>query len=120
VHLFDPRLEFCCPGGLTPPNLRPSAFDPGSGQTVEVVTRGRQVDPLTQTFSERLRWTVRDETGTVVRRVEDVLRLRWTYRFEMTYLFELTGFSVRACSSDFHKAPPSYGREQIWVVEKTR
>jgi SAM-dependent methyltransferase len=118
VHLFDPRLEFCFPGSPRPGYPRSTAHDPRSDRSVEVVVTDRRLDPLTQTFSERWRWTVRDRMGKVIRRVPDVLTLRWTYRYEMAYLFELTGFSVRACYSDFRGSPPRYGAEQVWVVEK--
>jgi len=55
----------------------------------------------------------------VVRRCDDVLRLRWTYRHEMRHLFELTGYRVGAEYSDFSGAPPRYAAEQIWVVTPT-
>ena len=45
-----------------------------------------------------------------------MLTLRWTHRQEMRYLFELTGFEVEAEYSDFHRSPPAYGREQIWLA----
>jgi len=44
-----------------------------------------------------------------------VLRLRWTYRYEMRHLLELTGFEVEAEFSRFDRSPSVYGREQIWV-----
>jgi len=53
----------------------------------------------------------------VVQTYSDVLRLRWTYRYEMRYLFELAGFTVVAEHSDFKGSPPRYGAEQVWVVE---
>jgi len=117
VHLFDPRLEFCYPGSPTL-STRPPGRDAKSGRTVDVAVVDRQLDPLTQTFSERWVWTVKDDAGHVIEEVPDTLVLRWTYRYEMAYLFELTGFRVRACYSDFFGSPPRYGAEQVWVVEK--
>lgn len=70
---------------------------------------------MTQTFSERWHWTI-TRRGRVVRRFEDVLRLRWTHRQEMRHLFELTGYRVVAEYSDFQRSPPRYGAEQVWVV----
>jgi hypothetical protein len=85
-------------------------------QDVSLDVTGRETDPVTQTFAEIWRWTVKRD-GAVVRTYQDVLRLRWTYRYEMRYLLELTGFRVRAEYSDFNGSPPRYGAEQVWVVE---
>ncbi len=46
--------------------------------------------------------------------------MRWIYRAEMRLLFALEGFKVVAEYSDFHKAPPAYGKEQIWACRADR
>src|SRR5499427_3502772 len=89
VHLFDPRLEFCTPSAPPMNRARPGVHDPLSGRDVRVEVLERQTDPLTQTFFEIWRWTVSHD-GAEPEIVEDVLRLRWTYRYEMRYLLELT------------------------------
>jgi len=118
VNLFDPRLELCVPDPAVVPMLRSTVQDEATGQDVSVTVTDRRNDPLTQTFSERWRWTV-SRRGRVVRRVDDVLRLRWTYRHEMRHLFELTGYRIVAEYSDFRRSPPRYGAEQIWVATPT-
>ena len=116
VHPFDPMLEFCVPGSAPLSSARPTVRDPFTGQDVSLVVTDRQTDPLTQNFSEVWRWAViRD--GDIVRTFDDELRLRWTYRYEMRYLLELTGFKVLAEYSDFKGSPPRYGAEQVWVAE---
>ena len=57
-----------------------------------------------------------DNTGNSLRREEETLRMRWTYRFEMRYLLEVSGFEVTAEYSDFRGSPPQYGAEQVWVA----
>jgi ubiquinone/menaquinone biosynthesis C-methylase UbiE len=116
VHLFDPRLEFCTPSAPPMNRARPGVHDPSSGHDVSVEVLERQTDPLTQTFFEIWRWTVSHD-GAAPEIVEDVLRLRWTYRYEMRYLLELTGFRVLAEYSDFKRSAPRYGAEQVWVAE---
>ena len=116
VRLFDPRLESCVPTNAEAISKRATLHDPATGRTVAVEVTERKNDPVTQTFSEIWRWTVR-RNGLVVRTYADLLRLRWTYRYEMRYLFELTGFTVIAEYSDFKRSPPRYGAEQVWVVE---
>jgi ubiquinone/menaquinone biosynthesis C-methylase UbiE len=116
VHLFDPRLEFCVPANAEAISKRASAHNATTGEDVAVEVTDRKNDPVTQTFSEIWRWTV-TKNGSVVRSYADVLRLRWTYRYELRYLFELAGFAVVAEHSDFKGSPPRYGAEQVWIVE---
>jgi ubiquinone/menaquinone biosynthesis C-methylase UbiE len=115
VNLFDPRLDLCVPDIPANPMTRSTVHDQATGRDVSVTVTDRRNDPLSQTFSERWRWTVTRQ-GRVVQRFDDVLRLRWTHRHEMRHLFELTGFRVLAEYSDFKRAPPRYAAEQIWVV----
>lgn len=116
VHLFDPRLEHCVPDDRAYNGKRTPVHDPATEQDVLVEVTDRRVDPVTQTFSETWRWTVM-RGSSVVRAHEDVLQLRWTYRYEMRYLLELAGFRVLAECSDFKGSPPLYGAEQVWVAE---
>ena len=44
--------------------------------------------------------------------------MRWTYRFEMRYLLEVSGFEVTAEYSDFRGSPPQYAAEQVWVARR--
>jgi len=117
IHLYDPRLDLCDPAAVRPPSARSTVHDPASGCDVAVAVTDRVNDAVTQTLSEIWRWTV-SRNGAVVRTFADELRLRWTYRYEMRYLFELTGFTVLAEYSDFKGSPPRYGAEQVWVVAR--
>ena len=73
---------------------------------------------MKQVLTELWRFTEINEAGDVLRQEEEVLTLRWTYRQEMRYLFELVGFEVEAEFSDFHGSPPAYGKEQVWVARR--
>ena len=114
VHLFDPRLEYCTPGSPVFLGKRPEAHDVASGCDVALEVTDRTTDPVTQTFSEVWRWRITRD-GTTVRTYDDELRLRWTYRYEMRYLLELTGFKVIGEHSDFKGSPPRYGAEQVFT-----
>jgi ubiquinone/menaquinone biosynthesis C-methylase UbiE len=114
VHLFDPRLEFCVPDSPPFVDRRPAAHDAATGRDVFLEVTDRITDPVTQTFSEIWRWRVM-RNGTIVETHDDELRLRWTYRYEMRYLLELTGFKVVAEHSDFKGSPPRYGAEQVFT-----
>jgi SAM-dependent methyltransferase len=116
VHLFDPRLEHCVPNEPAYNGKRAPVHDLATQQDVLVEVTDRRVDPLSQTFSETWLWTVM-QGAFVVRTCEDVLQLRWTYRYEMGYLLKLAGFRVLAEYSDFKGSPPLDGAEQVWVAE---
>jgi SAM-dependent methyltransferase len=117
IDIFDPRLDWVLPD-RTEPGLpdRPSVKHPVSGNTVTVEVLTRANNPLSQTLRELWRFSERTSSGTVVRREEEALELRWTYRYEMRYLLELCGFAIEGEFSDFSGAAPAYGREQIWVA----
>jgi SAM-dependent methyltransferase len=117
LDLFDPRLDYCHPGGRAP--MKPSTvLHPARGTRVTVASGERVNDPVRQVLREVWTFTERDGRGRVLRRESEVLRLRWSYRHEMRHLFELEGFAVEAEYADFRGAPPAYGREQVWVLRR--
>jgi hypothetical protein len=120
IDLFEPRLEYCLPEAATAPGDREPAINPVSGNRVDVRVEERKNDPLAQTLHETWSYRETDKSGHVVHRDSDVLRLRWTYRQEMAYLFELTGYEIDALYGDFKRGPHVYGGEQLWVVRKSR
>ena len=75
-------------------------------------------DPVRQVLSERWRFREMDEAGNVLRQETEHLTMRWTYRQEMRYLFELAGFEIEAEFCDYAESPPAYGKEQLWVVHR--
>jgi SAM-dependent methyltransferase len=116
INLFDPRYDLILPG-RQPGMIGPREFThPVSGNRVRVEMLERVNDPLTQTFEECWRFTETDSSGGILRQEEESLRLRWTFRYEMQHLVESCGFAVEAEYSDFHRAPPAYGKEQVWVL----
>ena len=119
LHVFDPRLDLCVPeptAALNPDRGR--VRHPLSGHEVRIEVLSRHNDPLAQMLEERWRFTETDSRGRVVRQEEEILRLRWTYRYEMRHLIELADFEVEAEFSDFRGSPSAYGREQVWLARK--
>ena len=118
-HVFDPLLEYLTPEASVGPNPeRASVRHPTTGNLVRVNAVERHNDPLRQVMEERWEFEEVDLAGAVVRRESERLTMRWTYRYEMRYLLELTGFKVDGEFSDFRGSPPAYGREQVWVVSR--
>ncbi len=119
AHLFDPLLDYCLPmdGPSRDPD-RGTVAVPQSDHTVTITSLHRVTDPLEQVFTERWEFVERDGVGNAVRREEELLSMRWTYRREMRYLLELAGFEVEREDSDFRGSPPRYGAEQVWTARK--
>jgi SAM-dependent methyltransferase len=117
ANLFDPRLDWCVPGAPLMPQVS-TVPHPVTGHGVRAEVIEHVNDPLRQVLTETWRFTELDDSGKVLRQEDEVLTLRWTYRWEMRYLFQLSGFEVEAEYSDFHESPPAYGKEQVWVVRR--
>jgi SAM-dependent methyltransferase len=115
IDLFDPRLEFCLPEAPPLEGAR-EVRDPATGRRIRRTIVARANDPVRQLVSERVRLDVIDDEGRVVATEETSWALRWTLRQEMAWLLELSGFQPVEQWSDFHGAPPAYGKEQVWVA----
>ena len=86
-----------------------------------MVKRGitqRTTDPCLQVFHEIWEHSEMNSTGEVLRHERNSLELRWTYRWEMRHLLELSGYEIEAEYSDFKGSPPAYGQEQVWVARR--
>jgi SAM-dependent methyltransferase len=116
LDLFDPRLEACV--GVQPTPMPREVVDGASGRRFRRISVERTTDPFCQVCGERLRIEELDVDGKVIGVQETSWTLRWATRQEMAYLLELSGFEVEALYSNFDRAPPAYGAEQIWVARK--
>ena len=117
IDLFDPRLDWCMPEPSIPSDLTTLRHSL-SGNTVRVEKVRLKTDPVTQVLTERWCFSEISNGGETLRVEEELLTMRWTYRQEMRYLFQLTGFTVESEFSDFRGSPPAYAKEQVWVVRK--
>ncbi len=118
IDIFDPLLDRLAPGTQleTSHLVVDTTTHAETGNRVEVRTMSRHNDPMTQLLREVWRFTERDGRGLIVRQEEEVLTMRWIFRWEMRYLLELCGFEIEAEHSDYMGAPPAYGREQIYTA----
>jgi len=118
IDVFDPRYDLLAEESFTPRREVPSMHDPATGNTVSVTVVERINDRVRQRATER--WIFREESpdGTLVSEQEELLEIRWIFRYEMRHLFALAGFVVEEEMSDYFGAPPAYGKEQIWVVRR--
>jgi ubiquinone/menaquinone biosynthesis C-methylase UbiE len=116
LHLFDPNLRFLLQGG---PLERMEGIDARTGRRVEAVMLSADFDYLAQVRQDQWRYQALDLDGTVAEEEVLTLHLRWIWRSELHHLLELCGFTLDADYSDFHGAPPVYGKEQVVVARVT-
>lgn len=115
LDLFDPLLLLA--GDPAPPSPPPrEVTDPATGVRYRRSVVARENDPFRQLVSERLRIEAFDAAGARLGVEESSWSLRWLMRQEVAWLLALCGFEPVACYSDFQRAPPAYGREQLWVA----
>jgi len=119
LDLFDPRLELLLPDRTLPRPQPPSVRHPVSGNMVVISVLERINDPVRQQLRERWRFSEVTPGGEVVREEEELLELRWTYRYEMRHLLELCGYVVEEELSDFLGGAATYGKEQIWICRQS-
>jgi SAM-dependent methyltransferase len=117
IDLFDPRLDMLTPDARVQTE-RLEFEHPRTGNTVSASVERRVNDPLVQRFTMLWRFAEKGSDGSLIREEFEELTLRWTYRYEMRHLLELSGFEIVSEFSDFSGAPPSYGDEQIWVARR--
>ena len=113
LHVFDPRLDSLIDETRPPPTL--SGTHPMTGRRFVGELIKARFDHFAQLRHDLWRYTESAPDGTLLREETREMVLRWTYRWEMRHLLELCGFAVEAEYSDFHGAPPVYGKEQVWV-----
>lgn len=115
LDLFDPSLQYVVPGAIFPPRSG-EVVHPKTGNRVAWEIAGREPDPSQQLVMSD--WAAREvgPSGEVLRDETERLTLRWSTRSEMRLLFQLERLDVMAEYGDFLGAPPTYGREQVWVL----
>ncbi|MGH2456308.1 MAG: class I SAM-dependent methyltransferase [Candidatus Limnocylindria bacterium] len=117
LDLFDPLFDRVVPS----PDVVPRGVEvvhPTTGNRVTWEVTARNPDPARQLIVEEWAASEIDGSGRVVRTDTERLTLRWSLRGEMRLLFELADFEVVADNGDFRGGPPTYGREQVWVLRR--
>jgi hypothetical protein len=118
LQLFDPLLEACAAFDGVPAEPDRGTVELPAGHRMTRQVLRHTTDPLRQVLIQVWEFTELDDAGKPLRRQEETLRMRWTYRFEMRYLLEVSGFEVEAEHSDFRGSPPRYAGEQIWMARR--
>ena len=118
IDVFDPRLDLIGPDGGPVRTDVGTFINPDTGRPVRVTVLDRVNDPVRQRFTEHWEFAELDELGHAIRADVEALTLRWTFRHEMRHLLVRAGFEPVAEYSDYAGSPPAYAREQIWVARR--
>jgi SAM-dependent methyltransferase len=118
IDIFDPLYDSLVEGRSVPRREIPAMQNPKTGTTTSVSVLERTNDHLHQRFTERWRFREVASDGSLVREEDELLELRWIFRYEMRHLLELCDFVIQDEQSDYLGSPPAYGREQIWIARR--
>lgn len=84
-----------------------------------IVWMTRQYDLNNQTIQFDQFFDALDNQNRVIHRTYYPLRLRYTFRQELQYLFELCGFEVDAVYANFERKPMHYSAGSVvWIAKK--
>lgn len=119
-NIFDPHYEMIykdLKGKASGPFQR-FTYTNAQGNQVRIFNDSVH-DPATQIVEVLWTWEEYNPGGKLVSKRERQLRCRWTFRQEMEYLLELTGFKVLNLYGGYGKEPFSAGcKYSIWVCQK--
>ncbi|MCH8062736.1 MAG: class I SAM-dependent methyltransferase [Chloroflexi bacterium] len=120
LNLFDPRLDLLIADQSYPetPLRKHLEFDDAVSGNRVVVWATRTYDLQRQVLTEDRIFEELDGSGKMVSRSYSDLVLRYTFRYEMEHLLELSGFQIEALYGDFQRRPFRYGGEQVWVARR--
>jgi len=118
IDVFDPRFDLLGPDGGPARTDVGRFLNPDTGRPVRVTVLDRVNDQVRQRFTEHWEFAELDELGHAIRTDVEALTLRWTFRHEMLHLLVRAGFEPAAEYSDYAGSPPAYGKEQIWVARR--
>lgn len=118
INCFDPNLDLMhkwfgeSVGELSP---RVDFRDEATGHAVHVATSPQGWDREEQRVREL--WTFTEFDGDrVVGEYENLLELRYAFRYELQHLFRRMGFAIEALYGDFDRGPFRHGAEQVWLL----
>ena len=114
LHLFDPDMERLVQAAPLPP----VEDTPWGDGTLRALVEGQETDPGRQVLRQQWLFQHLDGEGAVLAEDREQLQLRWTWRSEMRWLLERSGFLPELEFSDFLGSPPTAGAEQIWIARK--
>ena len=119
LNTFDPNIPYIANHCRTPGDFeKRTAFVSDSGDVVEIFN-ATSFEPEHQLLKGVWRFESEDGSGATPRQ-ECPLRMRYTFRQEMYYLLELTGFQVEELYGSYEGGRPVYPSPLVWVARKVR
>ena len=121
VHLSKPPLKSIIADSEGEPIIRKEGefIHPDTGNRV-VFSRSRKSDLVNQISEWHIRFNELDDQGETISQTEHRMKTRHTFRYEMQYLLEISGYRAAALYGDFQHNPFGLDGHQIWVGQKTQ
>lgn len=121
LDVFDPRYDLLAGAIEAPSPLAETgrSYREPDGTTV-VEKFVRRYEPVRQVLDQTFVYERTDETGRVLDRAFEPLRLRYFFRWEMEHLLARAGFAVEALHGGWDREPfDEHGVDQIWIARPT-
>lgn len=121
LTLFDPDLQLLWERSqMRPVHMeKVKEFTHTATGVRYIVWMTRQYDLNNQTIQFDQFFDALDNQNRVIHRTYYPLRLRYTFRQELQYLFELCGFEVDAVYANFERKPMHYSAGSVvWIAKK--
>ena len=119
VTLFNPDMRYIVRGAENPVRkFQDERVEPGTGHTI------RRYYEQSYNFNEQyfdcaFIYERIDAEGKLLDIEYDRFQMRWTWRYEMEHLLELSGFAVKALYGNYERLPyPEASDELIFVCRK--
>ena len=118
LNTFDPNVGCIAENlGEAKGHRKKTEFDAPNRNRIEL---GESVcyDPSNQLINRVWQFAEYDRENRKVTETEVPLRMRYTYRQEMKYLLELTGFRIEHLYGSYDKRETVYPSGLVWVVTR--
>jgi 2-polyprenyl-3-methyl-5-hydroxy-6-metoxy-1,4-benzoquinol methylase len=117
-NTFDPDVQRIANNSNVAKTYRKrTEFETSDSHIIELYN-SISYDPSNQLIEGEWKFIEYDEVGEKVKETEVPLRMRYTFRQEMKYLLELTGFNIEALYGSYDKKDTSYPSNLIWIASK--
>jgi len=118
LNTFDPNLNLIVDNVKGAKSFRKrTEFETGDGRRIEIY-ESMSYELENQKMEGVWRFVEYDRQYKKIKETEVPLKMRYTFRQEMKYLFELTGFEIAELYGSYNKNPAVYPSSLIWIARK--
>ncbi len=118
LNTFDPNVNLIADGSKGANTFRKrTEFETGDARRIEIY-EAMSYDPENQKMEGVWQFVEYDRQHKKTKETDVPLKMRYTFRQEMKYLLELTGFEVLELYGSYNKNHAVYPSSLIWIARK--